>query len=201
MMKLKILGSAASEGWPAIFCECEHCAKARELGGKNLRARASYLVNDKMLVDIGPDTYYHDTRFGYFTKDLEAILITHTHADHFNANEFLNRCWGYMSKVTRPAVLAGSEAVFTVFEEMTKETLAEAVTRTWWNICQNMISKQATMAWSSYSIDGFFPEVLSVGGCNCVRPYVVRNDYYIHPGMGRCGIHSVGCRGDLQVDS
>ncbi len=127
MMKLKILGSAASEGWPAIFCECEHCAKARELGGKNIRARASYLVNDKMLVDLGPDTYYHDSRYGYFTKDLEAFLITHTHADHFNANEFLNRCWGYMSKVTRPAVLAGSEAVFQVFEEMTKETLEVAM--------------------------------------------------------------------------
>ena len=31
-MKLTYLGTAAAEGLPALFCNCEFCQKARELG-------------------------------------------------------------------------------------------------------------------------------------------------------------------------
>jgi len=34
-MKVKILGTAAAEGWPALFCRCPACQRARKLGGKN----------------------------------------------------------------------------------------------------------------------------------------------------------------------
>ena len=33
-MKLQYLGTAAAEGWPALFCNCSACIKAKELGGK-----------------------------------------------------------------------------------------------------------------------------------------------------------------------
>ncbi len=33
-MRLQILGSGAAEGWPAVFCGCTACRRARELGGK-----------------------------------------------------------------------------------------------------------------------------------------------------------------------
>ncbi len=39
-MKLKYLGTAAAEGIPALFCNCKHCASARELSGKNIRTRS-----------------------------------------------------------------------------------------------------------------------------------------------------------------
>jgi phosphoribosyl 1,2-cyclic phosphate phosphodiesterase len=51
-MEIKVLGSAAAEGWPALFCECEHCEKAKLNGGKDLRSRTSYLLNGKLLLDI-----------------------------------------------------------------------------------------------------------------------------------------------------
>ncbi|MFA5205011.1 MAG: hypothetical protein WC708_11475 [Lentisphaeria bacterium] len=54
-MQIKILGSAAAEGIPALWCECETCGQAREKGGKDIRQRASYLIDDDTMVDFGPD--------------------------------------------------------------------------------------------------------------------------------------------------
>ena len=110
-MQVKVLGSAAAEGWPALFCECEHCAKAKLNGGKDLRSRTSYLLNGKLLLDMGPDIYLHDTRYGFFTQNLKSIVISHTHEDHYNYDEFVNRL-AYMSVVSKDIDLAGSEEVF-----------------------------------------------------------------------------------------
>lgn len=55
-MKIKYLGTAAAEGIPAIFCHCEICKHAREHGGKNIRTRAQALIDDKIMLDLGPDT-------------------------------------------------------------------------------------------------------------------------------------------------
>ena len=58
-MKFRYLGTAASEGWPALFCNCEYCLKAKKLGGKNLRTRSQAIVNDDMLIDFPGDTFAH----------------------------------------------------------------------------------------------------------------------------------------------
>lgn len=41
-MKIQYLGTAASEGWPALFCSCEACEKARKLGGRNILKRREF---------------------------------------------------------------------------------------------------------------------------------------------------------------
>ncbi|HPC76977.1 MAG TPA: carbon-phosphorus lyase, partial [bacterium] len=43
-MEIMFLGTAAAEGWPGVFCSCDYCKKARELGGKNIRTRSSVLI-------------------------------------------------------------------------------------------------------------------------------------------------------------
>ena len=53
-MKIQILGTAAAEGWPALFCNCEACRRAREKGGKNIRTRAGTLIDDQLLIDFRP---------------------------------------------------------------------------------------------------------------------------------------------------
>mgnify|MGYP003290091199 CR=1 FL=1 len=35
-MKITYLGTAAAEGFPAVFCNCEYCIKAKKLGGKTV---------------------------------------------------------------------------------------------------------------------------------------------------------------------
>ena len=39
-MKVTVLGSGGF-GYPLVFCGCENCNKARIVGGKNIRKRAS----------------------------------------------------------------------------------------------------------------------------------------------------------------
>ena len=50
-MRLRVLGSAAAEGWPAMFCSCPGCQKARANGGKDLRRRTAYLLDEDTLID------------------------------------------------------------------------------------------------------------------------------------------------------
>lgn len=45
VMEIQYLGTAAAEGWPALFCDCEICRKARKTGGKELRTRTQSTVD------------------------------------------------------------------------------------------------------------------------------------------------------------
>lgn len=71
-MKLQYLGTAAAEGIPAIFCECENCKRSRVLGGKNIRTRSQALVDDTLLIDFNADTYMH---FLTYNVPLEKIKL------------------------------------------------------------------------------------------------------------------------------
>lgn len=86
-MKLQILGSAAAEGWPAIFCACDTCVRARRSGGRDIRSRASLMVNDTIKIDLNPDTFHHAVTHGLDLSRLEHILFTHSHGDHLSVGE------------------------------------------------------------------------------------------------------------------
>ena len=82
-MKLQYLGTAAAEGIPAFFCDCEVCRRARENGGRNLRTRSQALVNGRLLLDFPCDTLAHAQRNGLELSNIHHCLITHGHDDHF----------------------------------------------------------------------------------------------------------------------
>ena len=52
-MKFQYLGTAAAEDFPAVFCNCEYCQKARELGGKFLSADDYAFVFDRISSELG----------------------------------------------------------------------------------------------------------------------------------------------------
>jgi phosphoribosyl 1,2-cyclic phosphate phosphodiesterase len=58
-MELKYLGTAAAEGIPGIFCNCQYCMDARNQGGKNIRTRSQSIIDDHLLIDFPPDSYSH----------------------------------------------------------------------------------------------------------------------------------------------
>lgn len=93
-MKIKYLGTAAAEGIPAVFCECETCKKAIELGGKNIRTRSQALIDGKLLIDFPADTYIHSLTYGIKLGDIKHCLITHSHSDHLYPNEIYMRQTG-----------------------------------------------------------------------------------------------------------
>ncbi|MEN6357619.1 MAG: MBL fold metallo-hydrolase [Armatimonadota bacterium] len=86
-MKIQILGTAAAEGWPGIFCGCDTCKRARAAGGKNLRSRSSVQIDDIYKIDLPPDTYYHVIRHGLDLSHLKYLFYTHSHGDHFAPDE------------------------------------------------------------------------------------------------------------------
>ena len=88
-MKIKYLGTAAAEGYPAIFCSCDNCKKAFELGGRNIRSRAQAIIDDNLLIDFPCDTYYHCLINRIDLSKVRNCLITHIHKDHFYPLEFL----------------------------------------------------------------------------------------------------------------
>jgi phosphoribosyl 1,2-cyclic phosphate phosphodiesterase len=86
-MKIRYLGTAAAEGWPGMFCLCDLCRRARELGGKDIRTRSQAIVDDELLLDFPPDSYLHMQRYGLDLPRMGNVLITHSHYDHFAYRE------------------------------------------------------------------------------------------------------------------
>lgn len=81
-MKLQYLGTAAAEAVPAPFCLCPVCQDARRKGGRNIRTRSQALVEDRLLLDLPADTYFHTLRDGVKLYEIDTVLITHCHSDH-----------------------------------------------------------------------------------------------------------------------
>lgn len=90
-MKITYIGTAASEGLPALFCKCPVCTAARKNGGREFRGRSGICVNDKLLVDFPPDIYYGAMRAGVDLSEITDIVVTHAHEDHFDAYELSTR--------------------------------------------------------------------------------------------------------------
>lgn len=82
-MKFKYFGTAAAECWPGLFCSCDNCKRAMKAGGKNIRTRSQALVNDDLLIDLPPDTYYHVINYGLDLTKVKYMIFTHSHDDHF----------------------------------------------------------------------------------------------------------------------
>ncbi|GIP37702.1 hypothetical protein J31TS4_09820 [Paenibacillus sp. J31TS4] len=90
-MKIRFLGTAAAEGFPALFCTCSNCEEARKRGGRNYRTRSSVLIDDVLKIDFPPDTMYHVHRDGLDLSKVHDLFLTHTHSDHLYAEDLLMR--------------------------------------------------------------------------------------------------------------
>ena len=93
-MKITVLGSGGF-GYPLTFCNCKYCAGARKLKGKNIRKRASVLINDEMLIDLTPDVQTAMNMYDKDMSDVKYLLQTHTHLDHFDLNLFITLDYKY----------------------------------------------------------------------------------------------------------
>lgn len=79
-MKLTFLGTGTSTGVPSIACECETCLSDDP---RDKRLRVSVLVEHdgkRILVDTSTD--FRQQALRHKINYLDAILITHCHADH-----------------------------------------------------------------------------------------------------------------------
>lgn len=98
-MKIKILGSGGGEGYPAAFCSCEHCETARKLGGKSFRTLSQTIINNDLLIDFPADTAAHCLAHKVNLGQLQHVLVTHSHIDHFEPSLLSMRGGGFAHKM------------------------------------------------------------------------------------------------------
>jgi phosphoribosyl 1,2-cyclic phosphate phosphodiesterase len=94
-MRVTFLGTSAANAFPEAFCRCENCTNARALGGPSLRKRSSALVNEDLLIDLGPDVMAASNQHGVPLTSVRYCLQTHGHDDHLDTSHFLSRSPGY----------------------------------------------------------------------------------------------------------
>ena len=90
-MKLQYLGTAAAEGAPALFCDCEFCRYARRTRGKEVRTRAGAMLDGVIKLDFGPDSYKQELDNDLDYAHVHTLLITHAHEDHLDVDELAMR--------------------------------------------------------------------------------------------------------------
>lgn len=78
-MKILFLGTSAGWPLPRLGCQCEICVSSDP---KDKRKRPVILINEKILVDTGPDIYHQIIKHKVKTENLKDLIITHAHLDH-----------------------------------------------------------------------------------------------------------------------
>ena len=107
-MRLQLLGTGASDGWPNPWCSCASCAAAAADG--LVRGQTSALLDDRLLLEIGAEAPRAALRHGTSLAGVEAVLVTHAHPDHHAWPAWMWRGWAPgrlpLTLVGPPAVLA-----------------------------------------------------------------------------------------------
>jgi phosphoribosyl 1,2-cyclic phosphate phosphodiesterase len=79
--RVLVLGTGTSHGVPMIGCECDTC---RSTDARDRRSRASIYIQinggPSVLIDTSPDLRMQALTYGL--KRVDAIVYTHSHADH-----------------------------------------------------------------------------------------------------------------------
>lgn len=81
---MRFLGTGAGDGTPNPFCTCDICEKARRVGKREIRTCSSFMLSDKVIIDIGPNYFMQSYMYNVSFEKFEHALFTHMHDDHIN---------------------------------------------------------------------------------------------------------------------
>ena len=126
-IRVRVLGSGTSMGVPTLGC---HCAVCRSEDPHDKRLRPSLLLSrdgQNVVIDTTPDFRTQALRVGL--DRLDAVLLTHGHADHILGFDDLRP---YNFKQRKPVPVYGTEETFRIVRRMfsyafdSKPTLSSA---------------------------------------------------------------------------
>ncbi len=123
-MKLTFLGTGTSHGIPAIGCSCPVCTSSNP---HNKRRRSSLYVESgdaHLVIDTPPD--FRDQVLTFGVTRVDAVFITHIHADHIFGFDDLRR-FCYMQKMVIPVY--GSGATMDGMREKFRYVIDESIWR------------------------------------------------------------------------
>ncbi|MBQ4269988.1 MAG: hypothetical protein IJB97_10120 [Clostridia bacterium] len=143
-MKIVYLGTGGAEGVPSIYCHCEVCQRALKRGGRELRSRAGFLIDDELLIDFSPDTYLHCVKYKIDMSAIKNMFITHSHEDHFYLPDLISR-------LSSPAVTRTVETMTVYGNETVKAEFDQAAAQ----FCNLTASCVKISAGETVKTDGF----------------------------------------------
>lgn len=128
-MRVRMLGTGASDGWPNPWCDCASCRAAVADG--IVRGQTSALIDDRLLIDLGPDGPRAALRQSVSLSGVDTVLVTHGHPDHHAWPAWMWRGWvatrGPLTLLAPPAVLASArphlDDTVTTFEAVAGTTI------------------------------------------------------------------------------
>ena len=82
--RMRFWGTSAGEGSPSPFCRCRVCEYARKNGGKDIRTRTAFRIDEDVMIDVGADYLTQSIKYNEDLFDVKHVLYSHTHNDHFN---------------------------------------------------------------------------------------------------------------------
>ena len=104
-MKLIFLGTGTSHGIPVIGCDCPVC-KSKDPHDKRYRCSVYVTTNDNkhILIDCGPE--FRMQALENNIREVDALLLTHSHADHLHGLDDLRIfSTAFSHKVTNPKAI------------------------------------------------------------------------------------------------
>ena len=129
-MRIQYLGTAAAEGWPAVFCHCLFCEEARRRGGRDIRTRSQALIEEDLLIDFPPDSYLHSLQQGIDLSAAKYLLLTHSHMDHMFPQELVLRGGCYAHKMVSPDLhIFGSSCTKAAFDRFSEPELEQEIAK------------------------------------------------------------------------
>ncbi len=90
-MEVLLLGTGAADGIPNVFCACPTCTDHRDRG--ELRTPTSVLIDNRLLIDPGPEAPRQVSRLGRDLIGCTTMLVSHAHSDHLDPAVLLHRSW------------------------------------------------------------------------------------------------------------
>ncbi len=121
-MKILYLGTGGAEGVPSLYCNCQICKRALEKGGKELRARSGFLIDDELLIDFSPDTYLRCVKNKIDMSAIKNVLITHSHEDHFYLSDLIARLKSpVVERTVEEMKVYGNEKIKEQFDNAAKQ--------------------------------------------------------------------------------
>ncbi len=80
-MKMILMGTGTSHGVPVIACDCAVC-RSSDPRDWRLRCSAYICSPAQIVIDTGPEFRLQAIKYGI--RNLDAVLLTHSHADHLH---------------------------------------------------------------------------------------------------------------------
>lgn len=102
-MRITFLGTGTSRGIPVIGCRCRTC---RSPNPKNQRLRASILVEGESTAVVDTSIDFRTQMLAYDVHQLDAVLLTHSHADHILG---LDDIYPFTVRAKKPMPVYGNE--------------------------------------------------------------------------------------------